>query len=89
MRRRVWEGAALTMVVGLFAVALTFGSIEFPTPLNRALYLIFGDAFFPLGVGPGPNEIPLELTIRRHFLRPIGYTCLGMLALIIPGIVTE
>jgi protein-S-isoprenylcysteine O-methyltransferase Ste14 len=90
MRTPAWQCAILTIVAVVFAVALTFGSVELPLLLNRALQLVFGDALFPQGIWSGPNEAPSELYIQRHFLRPIGYVCLGaVLALIVLGLVAE
>ena len=84
------NSAVLTIVAVVFAVALTFGSVEIPLLLNRGLEFVFGNALFPQGIWSGPNETPSELYIQKHFLRPIGYACLiGVLVLIVLGLVAE
>jgi len=90
MKQAVWEGIVLTLAAIVFAVALTFASVELPHVLNRALELAFGDALFPPGVYSGPNESSSEVVIQQRFLRPIGYACLVVvLALIVLGLITE
>ena len=90
MKCSKFQGVAFTIAAVVFAVALTFASVELPLLLNRALQFIFGDAFIPKGIWSGPNEAPSEIYIQKHFLRPIGYVCLvGVLVLIVLGLVAE
>jgi protein-S-isoprenylcysteine O-methyltransferase Ste14 len=90
MRVGTRKNAAFTVAAVALAVALTFGSVELPLLLNRALQLAFGGALFPHGIWSGPNEAPSEVYIQKHFLRPIGYACLiGVLVLIVLGLVAE
>jgi len=80
----------LTIAAIAFAVALTFGKVELPLLLNRALQIILGDVLLPRGIWSGPNEAPSELYIQTHFLRPVGYACaIGVLALIVLGFIVE
>jgi protein-S-isoprenylcysteine O-methyltransferase Ste14 len=90
MRAGMKSNVTLTVIAVVFAVGLTFASIELPLLLNRALELTFGNALFPRGIWSGPNEAPSEAYIQQHFLRPIGYACLvSVLALIIWGLIAE
>ncbi len=90
MKTGARNNIALTLVAIVFALALTFGSVELPLLLNRALQLAFGDKLFPQGIWSGPHETPSELYIQARFLRPIGYACLAaVLALIVLGLVAE
>ena len=90
MKIGVKNDVILTIVAVLFAVALTFGSVEIPLLLNRGLESVFGNALFPQGIWSGPNETPSEIYIQKHFLRPVGYACLiGVLVLIVMGLIAE
>lgn len=90
MKQPLWEGVVLVLVAIVFAVALTFASVELPYVLSRGLELVFGDALFPPGVYSGPNEGASEVVIQQRFLRPIGYACLAVvLALIVLGLIAE
>lgn len=90
MRASITSNAFLTITAVVFAVALTFGSVELPLLLNSGVRLVLGDALFPPGIWSGPNETSSELYIQNRFLRPIGYACLiGVLVLIVVGLVAE
>ncbi len=88
MKTTYKSGLSLTLLAVVFAIALTYASIELPILLNTFLHNIID---FP-GYDSS-HQIHLNKTasfIDSYFIRLIGYTCLAVIVvLIIVGFITK
>lgn len=83
MNNNKWtSGFLLILLAVIFSIGLTFASVELPGLLNKALYgsapALEGDSH--------ANESTVfrtELFISHYHLRLIGYTCFGLMVLLI------
>jgi protein-S-isoprenylcysteine O-methyltransferase Ste14 len=82
LNKTSWHIILLIGLAIVFAVGLSFATLEIPQLLAGALRGVIPD--------PGYDPTAIEKFIQEHHLRAVGYACLGIIfSLIIAGFVTR